>query len=252
MRIKIFIDKSIHENAAYYYELAKETKAKIEGVQKAIEETKKAIASAEKARKTKKVRVKRKKEWYEAFHFFFTSGGKLAIGGKDQKQNEIVFRKHMEDNDLFFHADIQGGSAVVLKDGAKATEQEKKEAAQFAASFSNAWKNANAAVDVYAVRKNQVSQYAQGGYVAAGAFAITGAREWFKSTALGLKIGKEGDRVFVLPLSHSKKLEKEIALFPSKKGKEKEDAAKYLAYNLEADIDDIRGILPSGKILVKI
>ena len=157
----------------------------------------------------------------------------------------------MTNNDLFFHADIQGGSAVVLKDGTNATEQEKKEVAQFAASFSNAWKNANAAVDVYAVKKDQVSQHAHGGYVAAGAFAIIGQREWFRNTPLGLKIGKEGNRVFVLPLLHSKKLENEIALFPSKNGKEKEELAKQISYKLEADIDDIRGFLPSGKTLVK-
>ena len=82
------------------------------------------------------------------------------IGGRNAQQNDIAFSRYMEDDDLFFHADIQGASAVILKNGKSASEEELQEAAQFAASFSKAWINGNAAVDVYAVEKKQLSKHA--------------------------------------------------------------------------------------------
>lgn len=251
MRITIFIDKSVHENAAYYYELAKEARKKAEKTEKAIEETKKAIEEARKKTKEKKVRVRRKRGWYETFHYFFTSGGRLAVGGRTAEQNDLVFMKHMEKDDLFFHADIQGGSAVILKDGVRATEAELMEAAQFAASFSNAWKNGNAAVDVYAARKEQVAKHAHGGYVAAGAFAITGERMWFRNVQLGLRIVRDGDVVKAVPLLQQKKFDKEAKIYPSKGGKEKSETAKFLSRILGTDEDEIMRILPPGKTIAK-
>lgn len=251
MRIKIFIDKSVHENAAYYYELAKEARKKAAGAEKAIEETKKIIEKGEERKAGKKVKIKRKKEWYEAFYYFFTSSGRLAIGGKTAQQNDLIFKKYMEDNDLFFHADIQGGSAVILKNGHSASEEELKEVAQFAASFSNAWKNGNSAVDVYAVKKEQVSKHAHGGYIAAGAFAITGERNWFRNVPLGLRIIVEDAIPKSIPLLHKKKFDKEAMIFPSKSGKEKGETAKYLSHILGLNKEEIISVLPSGKTIVK-
>lgn len=249
MRISLFLDKTVHENASYYYERAKEARRKAAGVEKIIEETKREMEK-QKIEK-KKTRVKRKKEWYESFHYFFTSGGRLAIGGKTAQQNDLVFKKYMQESDLFFHADIQGGSAVILKDGLNASEEELKETAQFAASFSNAWKNGNAAVDVYAVKKSQVAKYAQGGYVQSGAFAITGERKWFKGVPLGLKIVVENGVAKILPACHSRKFEKEVFIYPSKSGKEKGESARFFAKILDVDENELLPILPSGKIIAK-
>ena len=247
MRIKLFINKSIHENAAYYYELAKEARKKAEGVEKAIEETKKEIEMVKTRKETKKVRIKPEREWFEKFHWFYTSGGRLAIGGKNAQQNDIVVKKYMEDSDLFFHADIQGGSVVILKDGTKASEEELLEAAQFAASFSNAWKNGNASVDVYAVRKEQLSKAVSGGFIQTGAFAIIGERRWFRDTKLGLKVGVGEKGVEVLPERSRKKLKEEILLTPSTGGKEKGEIARGIAKRLGVDVTDILEIVPNGK-----
>ena len=160
MKIKIFFNRSIHENATYYYDLVKEAKEKLVGVDGAISETEKEIKKAQKAaaaasKDSSKVRVKRQKEWFEKFHWLTTENGFLAIGGRSAQQNDQVVAKYLEDEDLFFHADIQGGSATILKSGAKATQSEQEEVAQMAACFSKAWINGNAAVDVYAVGKNK-------------------------------------------------------------------------------------------------
>ena len=251
MRIKLYLNKSVHENAAVYYELAKEARKKREGLTKAIEDTKNEIDKAKKKQKDEKkaVRVKREKQWFEKFHWFLTSGGRLAVGGRSAQQNDLVFSKHMEDKDLFFHADIQGGSAIILKDGANASEEELLETAQFAASMSNAWKNANAAVDVYAVKKEQVSKHSHGGFIPTGAFAITGERRWFRSTKLGVRIGigKETKQPEIIPAISTRSLNLESPLLPSTSGKEKGALAKILAKKMAVHPDELLEILPNGK-----
>jgi len=252
MRIKLHINKSAHENAAAYYELAKEARKKREGLAAAMEETRKEIEAAKKKQKEgekKAVRVKREKQWFEKFHWFTTSGGLLAVGGRDAKQNDLLFAKHMDEADLFFHADIQGGSAVILKGGADAGQEELLECAQFAASLSNAWKNANAGVDVYAVKKGQLSKHSHGGYIPSGAFAITGERAWFRSTRLGVRagIGEGSKRAELVPAVSKRKLLMETALLPSRSGKDKGALAKILAKKLNVHPDELLEILPNGK-----
>ena len=245
MKLKLFFNKSVHENAARYYELAKQCREKIAGLQKAIEETKKELQEAKKGKK--EVRVKRERKWYEKFHHAFTTKGKLMMGGRNAQQNDLAVARHMEDNDLFFHADIQGASAVILKAGVSADKDEMLEAAQFAACFSKAWINANAAVDVYAVKKEQLSKHAPGGYIPTGAFAIKGKRTWFRGTRLALRIGIKEKDIEIVPEVSKTALEKGLILLPSKSGKQKGSLAKSLAKRFGVHPDELLEVLPNGK-----
>lgn len=269
MRIKLDYTKDVNGNAAWYYEQAKEAKKKREGLEKAIEETKKEMEKAKKDQvkqqeaKKSGIKVKREKKWFEKFHWFFTSQGKQIVGGKNAQENDLVVARHMDNADLFFHADIQGASAIILKDGKNATQEEKEEAAQFAACFSNAWKNGNASVDVYAVEKQQLAKHATGGYIPTGAFAIKGERQWFRETKLALKIGKGetgkidgraiGDEAIVeiLPMKSQRKLKDEVVLVPAQSGKEKGEMAKILAKRYSVNVDELLSILPSGRMKIK-
>lgn len=253
MKIILKIGKSVHENAALYYEQAKEARKKIEGLEKAIEETKKEIEKEKKREKEDKklVKVKKEKRWYEKFRWFNTSGEKLAVGGSSAQQNDLVFSRHMDDNDLFFHADIQGATALILKEGKNANDAELLECAQFAASFSNAWKNSNAAVDVYCVGKEHLAKHAQGGYIPTGAFAIKGERRWFRSTKLCLRLQVTDGTVIVIPELHSKKKDSDVILYPAASGKEKGELAKVLSKRLGIHPDELLQILPSGRTKTK-
>jgi predicted ribosome quality control (RQC) complex YloA/Tae2 family protein len=246
MKLTLFYQKSVHENAARYYELAKQCREKITGLEKAIEETKKEIGQAGTGEK-KEVRVKREKEWFEKFNHSITTSGRLMIGGRNAQQNDMVVSRHMDENDLFFHADIQGGSAVILKDGVDAGEEEMTEAAQYAASFSKAWANANASVDVYAVRKEQLSKAAPGGFIPTGAFAITGKRIWFYGTQLTLRIGIGDKGMAIVPDASAIHLKDELKLLPTKTGKEKGSLAKSLAKRFGVHPDELLEILPNGR-----
>lgn len=248
--IKIFYNKSVHENAAHYYQLAKESREKIVGLEKAMEETRKEMAEAKAAGADKKgagIRVKRQKEWFEKFHSAHTASGMLMIGGRSAQQNDQLVSKHMEDDDLFFHADIQGGAVFVLKCGINATEEDLKEAAQMAACYSNAWKNANAGVDVYCVKKSQLTKNVSGGFVPSGAFAILGERRWFRGTPLSLRIGTKEGSVRIVPDISKITLDSQLVLVPSHAGKDKGGLAKPLAKRFGVHPDDLLELLPNGK-----
>lgn len=248
MKISLFYDRSVHENAAYYYQLAKEAREKLKGVKEAIAETEKELKETEKKSK-KEVRIKRQKEWFEKYHNATTGNGLLIIGGRNAQQNDQLVSKHMEQDDLFFHADIQGGTVVVLKGGVGATDADLTEAAQFAACFSNAWKNANASVDVYAVKKDQLTKKVSGGFIPTGAFAILGERKWFRDTKLVLRLGINplDSRVHLVPDSSKTKLNDEFVLVPSLAGKDKGAIAKSLSKRFKIHPDELLEILPNGK-----
>ena len=178
--VKLFVQESIEVNANRYYELAKKFKKKRKGAFAAMER----MVVSEK--KQKKVIPLRKKKWYHRFRWCYTSDGVLMVGGKDAGTNEEVVKKYLEGSDTFVHADVQGGSVIILKG-----ETEKMdEVAQFAASYSNAWKSGHLTADVYAALPNQVRKTPESGeYVSRGGFIIRGERTYFHNVGLGVAIG---------------------------------------------------------------
>ena len=254
MKVRLDWRRGAQENAAAYYESAKELAGKEQGARQAIGETRALIAKAEQelgaaASLEKGPVMRRRKEWFEKYRWFFTSGGKLAVAGRDAKQNDLLVSKVMADADLFFHADIQGAPATILAGGREASRQEKLETAQFAASHSSAWKIGAAGVDVYAVGKGQLAKHAQGGFVGAGGFAISGEREWFRGTPLGLAIREKGGAALCLPAIHPEAEKARAILAPG--NYEKGQAAKKIAGMLGLSPDELLLALPSGKFSIK-
>ena len=187
MEIGIDYTKSAQENAQHYFEESKEAKRKLEGAKQAIGRLEEKVRALEKSKVIeKKIRKREEREWYERFYWFFASDGRLAIGGRSAQQNEEAVSKYLGPEDLFFHANIFGASAVVLKDGKAASKEVKGEAAQFAACFSKAWENGLSSVDVFAVGREQISKSSQAGSLGTGSFLISGEREWFKNVKLEL------------------------------------------------------------------
>jgi predicted ribosome quality control (RQC) complex YloA/Tae2 family protein len=245
------LNSSAQENAAMYYEKAKKMREKAEGTERAIEETRKELEKFE-AVVEKKPRMKRKAQWYEKFHWFISSDGFLVIGGRDAEQNELLYSKYFEDADVFLHADIHGAPFVVVKNGSSATEKTLEEAAQFAASYSSAWKEGMSAVSVYAAKKEQVSKHSHGEYVPKGGFVIKGDRKWFKNIELKMYIGVTESDIECIPARCGK--ERFISYFELKPGGVgKGDLSKKLFQLLSEKLEDkgiteedIRRALPSG------
>jgi predicted ribosome quality control (RQC) complex YloA/Tae2 family protein len=208
---------TIFENAAKFYERGKKAKQKAAGAVAALEESRRKLkefedrieeAEAEKLTKPAEMMedlVKRKvesKEWFEKFRSFVSSEDFLVVAGKDAVSNEVLVKKHAEKDEPVFHADIAGAPFVVVKSGDKVVgEQTLREAGEFAAAFSRAWREGMGAVDVYWVTPDQLSKTGPSGeYVPHGAFAVIGKRNWMRSVPLKVAVGvidENGQRRFI-------------------------------------------------------
>ena len=145
------------------------------------------------------VPVRQSEHWYEDFRWFHTSDGFLVIGGRDAEDNEALVEKYLDRGDRFFHAQAHGGPATVLKatgpsesydDDVDIPESSRREAAQFAVSYSSVWKDGKFAGDVYEVGPDQVSKTPESGeYLEKGGFAIRGDRTYYESTEVAVSLG---------------------------------------------------------------
>jgi predicted ribosome quality control (RQC) complex YloA/Tae2 family protein len=254
MKVELNPRKSIHENAADYYEKSKKFRGKIDGLKKAIEQTKRLLETEErKAAVLPEKKIIREKDWFEKFHYFVTPNSFLAIGGKDAKSNEIIVKKHMDKNDLYFHADIKGAPSVVLKNGQNASEEDIQETARFAGSFSSAWKNEIGAVDVFYVKPEQVKTAAKSGeYLPQGSFVIIGERNHVKKVPVELSITYIAGKLIIGPIETIRKRTNQyIIIRPARETKG--ESAKKILYKLKEkfpgaaiDLDWLMQILPNG------
>ena len=214
---RLDMNKTLYENAAEFYERGKRTRQKAEGARTALEDSQRKlsevrarISEAEKIEHVEpsevmeelaKHKVERK-EWFRKFHWFTSSDGSLVLGGKDATTNEILVKKYTKSSDVVFHSDVIGAPFVVVKtEGKEPSEQVLREAADFAAAFSRAWRENFGSVDVYWVKPEQLSKTGPSGeYVSHGGFAVTGKRNWMRNTplrtAIGVIIGENGEIAF--------------------------------------------------------
>jgi len=179
-KVNIRVHESIEVNLGRYFDQQKKWKRKIAGARAAMEKP------VEKRAGKRPVAVQAKKRWFQRFRWFYTSDNALVIGGRDASQNEELVKRYMEGGDTFVHADVHGASVVIVK--GKTSRME--EAAQFAASYSGAWRSGHFSADVYTVRPEQVSKTPEAGeYVSRGSFIVRGERTWYKNVPLAVGIG---------------------------------------------------------------
>ncbi|TFG07948.1 MAG: fibronectin-binding domain-containing protein [Promethearchaeota archaeon] len=195
--IYLDLNKSIGENASRIYNKGKKADKKIKGTINAIAETKEKIKKLLEEKESIEMEIdflikKPSKKWYEKYRWFKSSDEFLVIGGRDATSNEIIFKKHLEKNDLVFHTNFPGSPLVVIKnpENRKIPETTLKESADFVASFSRAWKEAWGVVDVYYVNSEQVSKTPPSGeYLSKGSFMISGKKNFIKNAQTKLTIG---------------------------------------------------------------
>lgn len=187
--------RSIEQNAARLYEASKSAKQKLERLEVERQKKEEELSTLP-AKEEKPVKKRPRKKWFEKFRWFRSSDGFLVIGGKDAKQNDMIYSKYLKPGDYVFHADIPGASLVVVQAEAREiTKEVKREAAEFSAAHSKAWSKGLGTVDVFGVRPEQVSKSPPSGMaLAKGSFMITGEREWFRNQEIKLSVGVAIDR----------------------------------------------------------
>lgn len=163
-----------------------------EEISRLEEEARRIYEELERRRAVEMIRSMRRMEWFERYHWLITSEGLLAIGGMDADQNDKIVRRYLKDNYIFLHADIHGGSAVILITDREYTHRSIEEAARLAACYSRAWTAGYGSIDVFYVKGSQVSKTPPPGqYLEKGSFMIYGEKSWIKNVPLELAIGIE-------------------------------------------------------------
>jgi len=281
--------KTVHQNAQRYFEEARTQKNKAKGAQEALEKTKKSRKTAEKkaAKEAASGKLRGRKRarrfWFEKYRWALVSGGHLLIGGKDAKGNDVLVRKHLSSNDLYFHADLHGAPSCSLKlkdglipsntqqgivpegvtslqisqtlgegmeDARELDESIISEAAQIAVCWSRAWGSGGAAATAFHARSSQVSKTTETGEsLARGSFVVRGERSWHRNTPLEIAIGLAVVNGVPLPVSGVPSVISEICQRWAKivPGREKKDSvANRISKSTGLAQEDVLSCLPPG------
>jgi len=259
-RVTIDLRLSAFENASRLYEQYKKSAEKATGAKEAMTQTREELEGLLTAGmpelEVPVLRELRKPRWFERYRWFISSDGMLVIGGRDAKTNQEVVEKHMEPSDRYLHADIVGASHVVIKTAGKEVPWTTlKEAAEFAAINSRAWRKGLGAVDVYWAMPEQVSKRAPPGtYLPKGAYMIEGKRNFLKVPIKGavgvVTVGGE-QLIACGPSSAIKKRSQVFVEVVPGRMKKSELARKaqtrLKTAGVDVSIDEVERALPPGK-----
>ena len=260
--------QSLEKNASSYFDEAKRLKAKVDSAMVSVAEAQVKLESHEKAAASvkpaaAKVKAPDKRFWFENFRWFYTSEGFLVVGGRDASSNEKVVKKHLNQGDLYFHADVHGAPSCVLKtETRKPGEESIKQAAHFAAAYSKAFAQFGSA-DAYYVNPEQVSKTAgTGEFVPRGAFIVRGERNYVPKLpmeiAVGLvKLGKDGR---IAPDGQFRRLMAgppaavlavgERPLTVVRGDRKPSDVVRDVANHFGTSHEEVQGVLPPGTLRI--
>lgn len=240
------------------FDEAKTAEAEVKKIQEVMQGLATRLKRARKAIPGPTVQLARreKKEWYQKFRWFYTSEGKLAVGGRDAQSNTILVKKHMEDGDVAYHADLFGSPFFILKEGKTQTDAEVRQMGNATASFSSAWKTGLSAADAYWVLPDQVSGSAPSGeYLARGSFAIRGKKNFVTKNPVELAVGMDAAGRIVSGPEEAimKQASAYLVVIPNRE--KASDTAKKVFFELKKlhggelganTLDDIMRALPAG------
>jgi len=180
--------RSAAANASILFSRSKELRLRAGELMAEAESTK----VEQKVREVELKRV-RKRAWYEKFRWAVLSSSRKLLLGKDAITNEVLVRKHTEENTQVFHSDFTGSPFAIAWPLGEMTEAEIQEAAGITASYtSKAWEMGFSSLDVYWVRASQLSKSPPSGtFLTKGAFFVSGGKNFIRGANLGIALGAE-------------------------------------------------------------
>lgn len=183
---RLDLSKSAAGNASSMFDLSKELKARGEQLFAESE-----VTEAEPKTVELELKKVRERAWYEKFRWAVLSSSKKLLLGRDAITNEVLVRKHANEEAQVFHSDFVGSPFALVWPPGEMTEKEMQEAADITASYTTkAWEMAFSSLDVYWVRGSQLSKSPPSGtYLAKGAFYVTGEKNFVRGAKLGIAIG---------------------------------------------------------------
>lgn len=187
---------------------------------------------------------------YKKYKWFFTSSGKLVVGGKSSAQNDELLRKlkPMRKDWIIMHTKSPGSPfAVIIEDREKVSELDLEETAIFTASFSRQWKEMKdkAVVDVFSLL-----QLYKTTSMSVGTWGVKGKKE-SKSVELKLVLTIQENKLRAVP-EQTVKNKKDILLKIIPGNTDKKEMLTKLQVELPSSFseDEILAALPAGGVSI--
>ncbi len=185
---------------------------------------------------------------YRNCRWFFTSNNVLVVGGKSDKQNEIVIKNFLRPGYTVMHTSAPGSSFMIIQSN-KPTKKDLDETAVVCACFSQQWKEDRKKVDVDIFKGEQIYKTK---LMKKGTFGVKGKKKTVKVKPELVLVIQKG-KLRAVP---SGTKEKKLSMI--KQGKlTKEQAAEKIAkiikdkFDFPVSKDEIMQAIPSDKIGVK-
>lgn len=174
------------------------------------------------------------------YRWFYTSGNKLVLAGKNADQNEQII-KEAKTESIILHTKDPGSPFCVI--GGNAHEKDVKEAAAFCACFSQGWKKRKKEMEVHIFKGEQMMKEKD---MKAGTFGVFGKVQKAK-VKLELWLGMQKGKLRAAPKACFKKPLMKIT--PGKTSKEK--AAEMIKnrldeMNAKTSKEEIASAIPAG------
>jgi hypothetical protein len=185
---------------------------------------------------------------HEAYRWFYTSKGILSVGGKSDKQNELVMQNFLKPNYLVLHTKEPGSPFMIIQSD-NPSKKDIEETAIFCACFSRQWKleKKEVAVDLF-----KGSEVYKSKLMKTGTFGVKGKlKTMLVKPELMLVIQK--GKLRAVPKNN--KEEKLCEIIPGKLSKEQvtEKIVKIIKnkYHFPVSRDEIMSAIPSDKLDIK-
>ena len=188
---------------------------------------------------------------YQKYRWFYTSSGKLVVGGKNAEQNEeLLTRLKNESKEMIVMHTATPGSpfSFILTEIKSVKEKDINECAIFTACFSRAWRERKnkAEVDIF-----NLSQLYKSKSMKIGTWGVKGKIKRI-SAPLILVLTRQKSKLRAVP-EGAVKFKKDILLGILPGNIDKKDILQVVRENIRAKYsdEDILSALPSGGIAIK-
>lgn len=187
-------------------------------------------------------------ENYLQYRWFFTSSGKLVVGGKSDEQNEKILKDFNDAEFIVLHTSEPGSPFAIIK-SKNASKQDIEEAAIFCACFSKQWKLGKYKIDIDVFKRKDIFKLKN---MKTGCFGVKGERKKLEVKPELFIVMQKG-KIRAVP----KNTKEEIIckILPGNLSKE-EACKKILAiiknnYHLPIAKEEVMAAIPSDKLAVR-
>ena len=183
---------------------------------------------------------------YKKYRWFYTSKGKLVVGGKNAEQNDELLKKIISAKKDYYvmHTSSPGSPfSIIVEDASKVTGRDIEESAIFTGCFSRAWRECKrkTRVDVF-----KIDQLSKGKETKSGTWQVRGLTKDL-TIELRLALIRQKGTLRGVPPSSAGKEKILMYVCPGKNDKES------MASAFEVDLgtvkhDELMAALPAGGV----